>query len=174
MPSPRCTYQPLKCCCQAPPASCRCPPAALAPAAQPSFQQFANLCTTLSLCTIAAAGVADLLQQAAADGGATSTVTVVSSPPSGPPAPDGASGGSSPTPTGVTPGAGTTPGGSSGGGGLNAGAILGGGFAPSPSPPPLMPPFPPGQVALDPSKIDNTMQVRGNLCTSLQREGFMP
>lgn len=109
-----------------------------------------------------AAGVADLLQQAAADGGggAASTVTVVGNPPpSGPPAPTDASSGTSPLPTVVTPVTSPTPSDSSGGGGLNAGAILGGGFAPSPSPPPLTPPFPPGQVALDPSKIDNTMQV---------------
>lgn len=119
-----------------------------------------------------AAGVADLLQQAAADGGsggAASAVTVVASPPSGPPAPTVSGSGTSPSPTAVTPVTSPTPGGSSsGGGGLNAGAILGGGFAPSPSPPPLMPPFPPGQVALDPSKVDNTMQARGACAQQLE------
>ncbi|KAL4424315.1 hypothetical protein ABPG75_001616 [Micractinium tetrahymenae] len=110
---------------------------------------------------VTAAGVADLLQQAAASGGggASSTVTVVGSPPpSGPPAPAEATPGGSPSPGAVTPVTSPTPDSSSGGGGLNAGAILGGGFAPSPSPPPLMPPFPPGQVAMDPSKVDNSMQ----------------
>jgi predicted outer membrane repeat protein len=37
--------------------------------------------------------------------------------------------------------------------------VLGGGFAPSPSPPPLAPPAPPGVVVLDPKAVDNTMLV---------------
>lgn len=41
--------------------------------------------------------------------------------------------------------------------GLNAGSILGGGFQPSPSPPPLAPPAPPGMAVLRPADVDNTM-----------------
>jgi hypothetical protein len=47
--------------------------------------------------------------------------------------------------------------GGGGGGGLNAGSILGGGFAPSPSPPPLAPPAPPGTIVVNPKDVDNTL-----------------
>ena len=93
--------------------------------------------------TRAAQSIADRLAAAAQQAGdAKAEVTTVDTAASGTAADSAASG---------------TDAAAAGGGGLNAGSILGGGFAPSPSPPPLAPPAPPGVVVLSPADVDNTM-----------------